>query len=96
MPENVYEKTRVAVVQDVPTDIVGRVLAGLKDKFPTYETGKGEAVKTHDTQFVVAGKGDYSRIEHDGRIGAPLKGKMAAFAAGIAWQIGQNILAEAE
>ena len=87
-----YEKVPVAVVQDVPESLVDTVLAGLKTKYPTFTTGKGEDVKTHDTQFLVAGKGDYRRIEHVGRLGRPLKDSMAAFAAGIAWQAEQVLL----
>lgn len=92
MSENTagYVKVLVPVVQDVPAAIVNTVLAGLQAEYPSYETGKGEDIKTHDTEFVVAGVGDYRRIEHNGRLGAPLKANMAAFAGGVVWQLSQT------
>ncbi len=83
-----YEKINVAVVNDVPVNLANKVLQGLKAEYPTYETTGGkdaEGPKVHETQFMVAGKGDFVRIEHVGRLKRPLKDSMAAFAAGIAW-----------
>lgn len=89
MSENpaVYEKTSVAVVNDVPAHLVKKVLEGLQAEFQTYETagGKEGEVKTHQTSFAVAGKGDYARIEHIGRLKRPLKDAMGAFAAGMVY-----------
>lgn len=92
MSENTagYTKVVVPVVQDIPAGIADKVLAGLQSNYKTYETGKGEDIKTHDTEFVVAGVGDYRRIEHNGRLGAPLKANMAAFAGGVVWQLSQT------
>ena len=84
-----YDKVRTPVVQDVPENKIEQVLAGLKAAYPTYTTGKGtdeNPVKTHDTEFIVAGRGDYRRIEHRGRIDAKLRGLMASYVAGVLWQ----------
>lgn len=85
-----YDKVWVTVVNDIPTDKIECVLAGLNAAFPTYETGKGtdeNPTKVHNTEFAIAGKGDYRRVEHVGRLGAPLREKMKFFVKGILWNL---------
>jgi hypothetical protein len=89
MPENIaaYEKINVVVAKDIPANLANKVLQGLKAEYSTYETagGKDKGPQTHETQFMVSGRGEFVLIEHIGRLKRPLKDSMAAFAAGITW-----------
>lgn len=85
-----YDKVVVPVVYDVPAAQADIVLAGLKAAYPTYTTGKGtdeNPTKVHDTEFILAGRGEDRRIEHRGRLGAPLRGLMASFVKGVLWNL---------
>lgn len=82
------DKTVVVVVNDVPVTMSDKVLVAVKAKFPSFETKGGKEATgpvTHQTNFALAGLGDYRRIEHCGRLNTQLRSQITSFVSGVIW-----------